>query len=228
MLAYCLATLRTAPRVVWIWLLAVSGTAVCWFTARASIFSFGDSEGRAPTVCAATAGAVGALAAIGLTSGGLETDARSGFTAAADASGPGFRGRMLGRWSGATLGGVLAMLLVLALSWPALETGQSFSLYLLLTSIVTVCLAAAWALLIGGVWGGSVGMVAGALAWSLGFLPWGQAGFLVGTPGRVARALLPTPTWPEHATLWWVVKALALAGLLLLALRLARPVVRHE
>jgi hypothetical protein len=204
MWAYALASLRTTTRSPIPWVLAGLGMAAGWFGLTMSILALGEVGSHGAGLLVGTGQAFGVLTALWAVARHLEQDAGSELVAAADASGPGRAGRLLGRWAGGTLAGLGVALLVQvgtgALeSAPLIEDGPRGGIYLVIANIQAVIL------------------------WGLGHMPWGSAGLLEGAPGSALRAWLPGPRDPAEAPTTLGYTAASTAGLLLLALTLARP-----
>lgn len=219
---YASATVKQALRSPLSWVLLAVGAFTGWFATSAAILALDEVGAQGQPLTISTAQLVGVLLTLWLIGRSLDEDRLSGFAAAADASGPGATGRLLGRWLGATLAGAgLAVSTALAISTSAaLESPDG--LLLLSTSIMACALVGAWCVLLGALWRGGGAVLVVFLLWILGHLPWGVAPFLNGLAGRMLGGLLPGPRAAGTlATLGYT--SAAVAGLLLVTLAVSRP-----
>lgn len=224
--AHALDTVRRALRGPTVWVLAGLGLLAGWGASGLALLALGHGHAQAPGIVGETSHAFAVLATLLVLAGALEEDRRSArFTLALDCTAPGPVGRMLGRWAGAALLGlVVGAFLELGLGLTlGLDPAPSTWLRLYYTNIVVVLLTAGWGLLLSAAFAGGGVVLAGLLAWFMGHLPWGETGALEGGVGRALAAILPGPRPPQA-----VASALAAAaGLLLLALAVrARPAPR--
>jgi hypothetical protein len=217
---YALLTLRQAGRSPSPWVFLGLGTAAGWVGLNLAILALGEPGTQAPAVVLGTSQTFGVLLCFWVLAWLLEEDRRSALRLAADCTGPGPGGRLLGRWAGALVLGALlstAIAFLLAgLKWP--------DIHLLIANIEAVALAAAWGILVARGLGGGLAVLAGLLAWILGHLPWGRHAFLEGGAGAAVGALLPGPRAPAGA--WSTVgyTSAATGAILMLALALGpRP-----
>ncbi len=219
---YASATLKSAWRSPVSWVLLALGAFTGWFAATAAILALSDVGSQSGPLTISTAQLVGALLTLWLVGRAMDEDRHSGFAQAADASGPGVSGRLLGRWAGASAAGaILAVLTALVISSSA-AVNRPASLLLLSTSIMRAAHVGAWAVLLGSTWRGGGATLAVFLMWVLGHLPWGVDPFLGGAHGRVLGALLPGPATAGDAVSLGYTSA-AVVGLLLISLALSRP-----
>ena len=219
---YASATVTHALRSPISWLLLAAGAFTGWFATSAAVLALDEVGSQGEPLTISTAQLVGVLLTLWLVGRGMDEDRHSGFAAAADASGPGVRGRLLGRWLGASAAGAgLAVLTALAISSSsAVPTPDG--LLLLSTSSMACAVAGAWCVLLGSLWRGGGASLAVFLLWVLGHLPWGVAPFLEGLAGRICGGLLPGPrATGTLATLGYT--SAAVAGLLLVTLAISRP-----
>jgi hypothetical protein len=222
MWAYAAATLKQAVRSPMSWVLCGLGVFLGWFAARAAILDIDDLARHALPLTLGTAHLMGALLTLWLVGRSTEEDRHSGFASAADATRVGPRGRVAGRWLGASLAGcVLAAVTsygicaTASLHWPP-------ELLLLSTSIQVTACVGAWGVLLGAFWRGGGAMLAVLLLYVLGHLPWGAPAFLRGPVGRALGAWLPGPR-PGGDLASLAFTSAAVAGLLLLSLAGSRP-----
>ncbi len=226
MWAYALATLRDAAKRPGLWILAALGLGVASLGARLGILAIGEDPERLAEMARSTGHLVGVLGGVWVLGVSLEEDRWGGLQLAGDAAGPGPGGRLIGRWLGAcTLGTRLAVLAGGLGSALGGVTGSALGqsgIYLLITSIMAVGLALAWAVMLGARGAGSAAAVGTLLLWLLGHMPWASGTWLGGALGRILAAWLPGPR--SDAT-WEVAgyTACAVLGLLLLTLARARP-----
>ena len=99
---YALATLRHAWRSPLTWVLLGLGVFFGWFAHALAILALEPVGAQAEPLTVSTAHLVGVLLTLWLVGRGLDEDRASGFAAAADMTPPGPRGRLAGRWLGAT------------------------------------------------------------------------------------------------------------------------------
>ena len=219
---YAEATLRLAGRSVSTWVLCGLGIFAGLFAVNFAILALADVAAQSHAVLIGTCQLFSVLLVIWLLGRALDDDSASGFVSAADATGPGVSGRVLGRWAGAVLAGVGLALLVgfvvplfSPLDWPPL-------IHLLIASFQAAGLVAAWIVLLGARWHGGGAALAAFLLWLLGHLPWGAAPFPTGPAADALRAWLPGPREASAAVAGLGPTTLAIAGVLLLALALTR------
>jgi hypothetical protein len=219
---YALATLRQAYRSPLAWALAALGAFAGWFAATTAILALDEVGEQALPLVVSTSHLAGVLLVLWLVGRGLEEDRHSGFAAAADATGPGTAGRLLGRWAGATLAGTtLALAVGGLLSLLGVRPGPA-ALSLFFTSIQATALVGAWAVLAGSLARAGGAALAVFVLWVLGHLPWGTAPFLEGAGGRALAAWLPGPRDAATAVASLGYTSAAVAGLLLATVALSR------
>jgi hypothetical protein len=175
------------------WVIPVLGGLAGWFGISLGILTLGDVEPQARELAETTGQGVAALLVGWLLARHLDEDARSGFAVAAEQTGPGLEGLLLGRWAGSILTAFpLAALAGLALGPTGGEDGP-WALHLVIATMSVALLAGAWGLLLGA-WGGGLLVVLGGMGlWLLGHLPWGSPSWLPGPAGDLLRAWLPGP-----------------------------------
>jgi hypothetical protein len=198
------------------------GTFAGWCGLNLAILALGDTTSQGVSVVVGTSQAFGVVATLWILARHLEEDHHSAFRLAADCTGPGPAGRLLGRWLGAVLCG-WGISLVLHLVLSALAGGiGGRGIYLQIANIQTVALVGAWGLCVGLLWSGGAAVVAGLLAWLLGHLPWGAAGALPGVAGTFLRAVLPGPRDPSAALAALGYTVAATGAMLFLALAIGQ------
>lgn len=219
-LAYLLASLRDARRMLVLWLLAGMGLAAVAVGLGLAIFALSTDPEGSRRLAQESALGTGALGALWLLARALDSDRRSGFCAAADQAAGGVAARWVGRWAGAVVAGLLCALPAMGAGWWWVQANV---FCLLLTTASASALAAAWALALHALgWGGVAVWLGSAALWVLGHLPWGAAGW-GGPPAAWLGGLLPPGTAPASG-LPAPSAPLATLGLLALALARARPV----
>ena len=223
MWAYMRVTLKEAVLSPVSWGLCVMGAFFGWFATAVAILAVAEIESQSRELIESTSQLFGALLTLSLIGRSLEEDSSSGFALAGDATRGGPRGRLLGRWLGAVLAGIATTLLVALLITAAGTIKAPELFYLLYTTILTMSLVGAWSTLVSSQWGGAAGALVTLLLWVLGHFPWGTDPFLGGGLGRALGAWLPGPQMASIRLQWLGYTPAAVAGLLLLALALARP-----
>lgn len=222
MLAYALATLRTAMRSPLTWVLLVLGTFFGWFAVSLAVLALDEAGAQAEPLTLSTAHLAGVFLTLWLVGRSIDEDRTSGFAAAADVTPAGHVGRILGRFVGAVGAGTALALLTSMLIDVTSKHPAPGSGYLLYTSILACGQVGAWGILLGTLWRGGGATLAAFLLWLLGHLPWGAAPFLDGPVGRALGAWLPGPRTAVGLEALGYTSA-AVAGLMLVALAMSRP-----
>jgi hypothetical protein len=217
MIALAADTLRQALRSPGPWVLLAVGALVGVLGLDLAVLALGAAEAQSAELALATSLTTATLATLWVLGRALDEDRRSPLVRSVDAAVPGVGGRLLGRWAGAVLAGSLvgACLLGLLLglggqAWP----GPG---YLYVAIVSAELLVGAWGLLLARSGSGTTALLAGALLWMLGHLPWGSPGLLPGLAGRTLGTLLPGPHVAERGVAGVAAALLSVLGLLLLA-----------